>query len=219
MCACFPAPALARVPTPISPRSRTSLLYAEPGGRLLRLRRELAVMLSRSRGLAVTPDNLMVTRSIEQAIDLVARALLAPGDVVVVESFGYPPAWNVLKLAGAHLVPLPLDDDGLDVGALEQLLSQLTVRAVLLTPHHSFDDRLCRRAALRLANSRCVACDHRGTTTTTNHYAASRCCRSPPAPVAPMIYVGSLANLPHRNQHGLVAAPPLVLSARAARSQ
>src|ERR1700722_13420992 len=66
-----------------------------------RLRAELATMLSRMRGLAATSNNVMITRSIEQGIDLVARCLLAPADVVVVEAFGYPPAWSVLNLAGA----------------------------------------------------------------------------------------------------------------------
>src|SRR5689334_2601304 len=95
-------------------------------------------MLSRTRGLTATPHNLMVTRSIEQAIDLVARALLAPGDVVAVEQWGYPPAWNVLRLAGARLVPLPLDGDGLVVESLEALVARERVRAVFLTPHHQF---------------------------------------------------------------------------------
>src|SRR4029079_13678557 len=84
------------------------------------------------------PGNVMVTRSIEQAIDLVARTLLAPGDAVAVEAFGYPPAWNVLRLAGATLVPLPVDDDGLDVDALEALLARRPLRAVFVTPHHQF---------------------------------------------------------------------------------
>ena len=134
----FPARALARAfRRAIGPRGRIALGAPDPCGHV-RLRCELASMLARSRGLAVTSDNLMVTRSIEQAIDLVARTLLAPGDAVVVEEFGYPPAWSVLKLAGAELLPLPLDADGLDVSALEQLLSRRRIRAVFLTPHHQF---------------------------------------------------------------------------------
>jgi GntR family transcriptional regulator/MocR family aminotransferase len=196
----FPARALARAfRRAISPRSRAALSYAEPCGHI-RLRRELAVMLSRSRGLAVTPDNLMVTRSIEQAIDLVARTLLKPGDVVVVEAFGYPPAWNVLKLAGAHLVPLPLDDDGLDVGALEQLLSQLTVRAVFLTPHHQFPTTsvMSPRRRARLAE---LALRHRFAIIEDDYDHEFHYAGKPVLPIAAgagaanTIYVGSLANL------------------------
>jgi GntR family transcriptional regulator/MocR family aminotransferase len=196
----FPARALARAfRRAISPRSRAALNYAEPCGHI-RLRRELAVMLSRSRGLAVTPDNLMVTRSIEQAIDLVARTLLKPGDVVVVEAFGYPPAWNVLKLAGAHLVPLPLDDDGLDIGALEQLLSQLTVRAVFLTPHHQFPTTsvMSPRRRARLAE---LALRHRFAIIEDDYDHEFHYAGKPVLPIAAgagranTIYVGSLANL------------------------
>src|SRR5258706_12646509 len=134
----FPAQALARAfRRAIGQRGRSIVGYADLCGHL-GLRGELASMLARSRGLVVTPDNLMITRSIEQAIDLVARTLLSPGDVVAVEAFGYPPAWNVLKLAGARLVPLRLDAEGLDVDALEAALAGQRIRAVFLTPHHQF---------------------------------------------------------------------------------
>ena len=156
----FPAQALARAfRRAIGQRGRNQIAYADLCGHL-RLRSELATMLARSRGLAVTPDNLMITRSIEQAIDLVARTLLSPGDVVAVEAFGYPPAWNVLKLAGARLVPLPLDGEGLDVDALETLLSRENVRAVFLTPHHQFPTTavMSRSRRARLAD---LALQHR----------------------------------------------------------
>jgi GntR family transcriptional regulator/MocR family aminotransferase len=196
----FPAPALARAfRRAISPRSRSSLSYAESCGHH-RLRRELATMLSRSRGLAVTADNLMITRSIEQAIDLVARTLLAPGDVVAVEAFGYPPAWNVLRLAGAHLVPIPLDDDGLDVGALETLLSQRTVRAVFLTPHHQFPTTsvMSPRRRSRLAE---LALRHRFAIIEDDYDHEFHYAGKPVLPIAAgagranTVYIGSLANL------------------------
>lgn len=146
----FPAAAMARAfRRAIGQRSRAVLTYADPCGHP-RLRQELAAMLARTRGLPVAPDNLMITRSIEQAIDLVARMLLRPGDVVVVEAFGYPPAWSVLKLAGARLMPLPLDEDGLDVNALETLLAQQQVRAVFLTPHHQFPTAVVMSHAKRM---------------------------------------------------------------------
>jgi GntR family transcriptional regulator/MocR family aminotransferase len=196
----FPARTFARAfRRAIGPHSRTPLSYGDPCGHM-RLRRELAAMLSRSRALAVTPENLMVTRSIEQAIDLVARTLLAPGDVVAVEAFGYPPAWNVLKLAGAQLVPLPLDDNGLDVMALEALLTQRPIRAVFVIPHHQFpttsvmsQQRRARLAELALRHRFAIIeddYDHEF------HYAGK-----PVLPIAAgagyanTVYIGSLANL------------------------
>jgi len=212
----FPAAALARAfRRTIGPRSRALLGQSDACGHA-RLRRELAAMLARSRGLAVTPQNLMVTRSIEQAIDLVARTLLAPGDVVAVEAFGYPPAWNVLKLAGAQLVPLPLDRDGLDVGALEALLSERSVRAVFLTPHHQFPTGsvMPARRRARLAD---LAVRHRFAIIEDDYDHEFHYAGKPVLPIAAgdgrgnVVYVGSLANLLAPGiSTGFVVAPPAV---------
>jgi GntR family transcriptional regulator/MocR family aminotransferase len=212
----FPARALARAfRRAIEQKGRVLLTYSHACGHE-RLRRELAAMLARTRGLAASSENLMVTRSIEQAIDLVARALIAPGDVVAVEAWGYPPAWNVLRLAGARLVPLPLDEDGLVVESLETLLAHERVRAVFLTPHHQFPTASvmapARRARLaRLALERGFAIieddyDHE------LHYAGK-----PILPIASgagranVVYVGSLSNLLAPGiGAGFVVAPPRV---------
>jgi GntR family transcriptional regulator/MocR family aminotransferase len=212
----FPARPLARAfRRAIEHRGRALLTTNDPCGHE-RLRVELSTMLSRTRGLAATPETIMVTRSIEQGIDLVARTLLAPGDVVAVEAFGYPPAWSVLRLAGARLVPLPLDHNGLDVDALETLLTRERVRAVFLTPHHQFpttsvmsQERRVRLARLALAHGFAIIeddYDHEF------HYAGK-----PVLPIAAgsgranVVYVGSLSNLLAPGiSTGFVVAPPPV---------
>ena len=212
----FPAQALARAfRRAISPRSRTLGGNSDCCGHI-RLRTELAAMLARSRGLSVTPDNLMVTRSIEQAIDLVARALLAPGDTVVVEEFGYPPAWNVLRLAGATLLPLPLDESGLDVDALEQLLERQSIRAVFLTPHHQFPTTSVM-SAKRRERLAALACRHRFAIIEDDYDHEFHYAGKPVLPIAAgdgrgnVVYVGSLANLLAPGiSTGFVVAPPAV---------
>lgn len=72
------------------------------------------------------------------ALDLLARSLLKPGDMVAVEAFGYRPAWDALRLAGAELHPILVDEKGLDVDGLQRLLRQTPVRAVYVTPHHQY---------------------------------------------------------------------------------
>jgi GntR family transcriptional regulator/MocR family aminotransferase len=220
----FPARILARAfRRAIGPRSRAALGYTDPCGHM-RLRRELAAMLARSRALAVTPDNLMVTRSIEQAIDLVARTLLAPGDVVAVEAYGYPPAWNVLRLAGAQLVPLPLDDDGLDVGALEALLAQRSIRAVFLTPHHQFPTTSVM-SAQRRARVAELALQHRFAIIEDDYDHEFHYAGKPVLPIAAgigqanTVYVGSLANLlaPGMSTAFVVAPPPVFERLRSLR--
>ncbi|WP_437308781.1 PLP-dependent aminotransferase family protein [Sorangium sp. So ce388] len=111
--------------------------YADPRGHE-RLRAALAAMLSAVRGLAAGPESVLVTRGSQMAIDLVARALLAPGDAVAVESYGYRPAWEALRLGGARLVPVPVDAAGLSVDALAELADRERLRAVYVTPHHQY---------------------------------------------------------------------------------
>jgi GntR family transcriptional regulator / MocR family aminotransferase len=134
----FPTAALSRAfRTALRRHGRRLLSYGDPRGHE-DLRRGLSTMLAYSRGLTVEPENVMVTRGSQQAIDLVARALLSPGDVVAVEALGNPATWTALGLAGAEMKPLPVDDEGLDVEALVTLLEKHTVRAVYVTPHHQF---------------------------------------------------------------------------------
>lgn len=118
-------------------RGTPVLDYGDPRGHP-RLRSALAQMVSATRGLAATTDSLMVTRGSQMAIDLVARALLSPGDAVAVEELGYPAAWASLKLAGARLFPIPLDREGLQVDALEKIAAREKLRAIYVTPHHQY---------------------------------------------------------------------------------
>ncbi|MFL5274459.1 MAG: PLP-dependent aminotransferase family protein, partial [Anaeromyxobacteraceae bacterium] len=76
---------------------------------------------------------------------------LAPGDAVAVEAFGYRPAWDALRLAGARLVPVPVDEQGLHVAALAALHARQRVRAVYLTPHHQYPTTVALSPARRLS--------------------------------------------------------------------
>jgi len=183
----------------IGPRVRLLAAGAGPCGHM-RLREQLAAMLAHLRGLPVTADNVMITRSIEQAIDLVARLLLAPGDVVAVEAMGYPPAWNVLRLTGARLVPLPIDGEGLDIDALETLVARERIRAVFLTPHHQFPTTVVMSAARR-ARIAALALRHRFAIIEDDYDHEFHYASRPVLPIAAgtgganVIYIGSLANL------------------------
>ena len=67
---------------------------------------------------ATADDDVLVTHGSQQALDLVVRAAVEPGDAVVVADPAYVGALQVLRLAGAAIVGVPCDDDGLDVGML-----------------------------------------------------------------------------------------------------
>lgn len=140
---------------------RSPLDYGDPCGHP-RLREALAVMLAAVRGLPAQPDNVLITRGSQMALDVIGRALLSPGDLVAVESMGYRPAWGALRQAGAHLVPLPVDEQGLSVDALAELAARRPVKAVYLTPHHQYPTTALlgagrRMALLDLARARRIA--------------------------------------------------------------
>ncbi len=123
--------------------------YGDPRGHV-GLRRALAEMLSTTRGIPVGPDDVVVTRGSQMALDLVARALVRPGDVVAVEALGNRATWTALRLAGAELHPLPVDSAGLDVSALAELAARRRIRAVYLTPHHQFPTTVVMPATRRM---------------------------------------------------------------------
>ncbi|NUP04731.1 MAG: PLP-dependent aminotransferase family protein [Polyangiaceae bacterium] len=139
-----PASALGRAYRRIvtAPRSAELFGYGDPRGEPA-LRNALAETLSRTRGLAVGSDDLVVTRGSQMALYLAARAVVRPGDRVAVEALGYRPAWLALRHAGAELVPVAVDGGGIDVDALEAAVERCAaegrkLRAVYLTPHHQY---------------------------------------------------------------------------------
>jgi GntR family transcriptional regulator / MocR family aminotransferase len=131
-------------------RSVELLAYGDPEGHPA-LRFALASMLASTRGLAVSADDVVVTRGSQMALTLVARALVRPGDVVAVEEIGYRPAWEAFRAAGATVVPVPVDADGLDVDALKDRVRRTAIRAIYVTPHHQYPTTVTLKAARRLS--------------------------------------------------------------------
>lgn len=126
------------------------LNYGDPRGHAS-LRTALRGLLREQRGLDVEDDGIVITRGSQMGLALSARALFKPGDLVAVEALGYQPAWEALRSAGARLVPVPVDDGGLDVDALGKLCERKPVRGVYLTPHHQYPTMVTLSAGRRLA--------------------------------------------------------------------
>ncbi len=146
----FPFGALARAYRRALRSAGASCLgYASPLGHE-RLRAALVAMLGAKRGLALGPDELMVTRGSQMALDLCAQVLLEPGSVVAVEDPGYPPAWRSFRARGAELLGLPVDAEGVSVEALQRACAKRPVRALYLTPHHQYPTAVTMSAARRL---------------------------------------------------------------------
>jgi GntR family transcriptional regulator / MocR family aminotransferase len=121
-------------PLPLWELRRSRLEDATYGGRgSLRLQREIARFLGLSRSVVCAPDDVVVTVGAQQAVDLVARVLVAPRSVVAMEDPGY---FAVRRLFGTHRAVVrgvPVDDEGLVVDALPA-----DARLVYVTPSHQF---------------------------------------------------------------------------------
>jgi GntR family transcriptional regulator / MocR family aminotransferase len=97
------------------------------------LREELASFLRRSRGLAVTPDQILITRGVTSGLGMLTTALVRPGDRVGVEEPGYPKAREVLARAGATVVSCRVDAAGIVPSELPDGL-----RLLYTTPAHQY---------------------------------------------------------------------------------
>ncbi|HJU38278.1 MAG TPA: PLP-dependent aminotransferase family protein [Tahibacter sp.] len=111
------------------------------------LRTAIAEHLKRSRAVVCDPSQVIVVSGSQQALDLVARVLIEPGDAIAIEDPSYQGAKEVLRAAGARIEPVAVDRDGLDAARLSD-----DARMAFVTPSHQFPTgailNLARRQAL-----------------------------------------------------------------------
>ncbi|WP_432093162.1 PLP-dependent aminotransferase family protein [Streptomyces sp. bgisy100] len=86
------------------------------------------------RGLSTGPDDLLITTGSQQALTLIATAMLEPGDVVLVEDPCYLAALQCFGFSGARVVPVPTDDDGIVPAALEEIVAREQAKLLYLVP-------------------------------------------------------------------------------------
>jgi GntR family transcriptional regulator/MocR family aminotransferase len=113
------------------------------------LRQQVADRIRAARGIARSPDQIVVTCGAQQALDICARLLLDPGDRIVVEDPGYPAAHAAFAATGAKVIHVPVDAEGLNPSALPR--QSVPVRAIYVTPSHQFPTGAVMSAARRYA--------------------------------------------------------------------
>jgi DNA-binding transcriptional MocR family regulator len=113
-------------------RGFNALGYAPAEGTPL-LREQIARDLV-ERGVPARAEEVIVTSGSQQGLDLIARALLNPGDTLLVEPTTYAGAIDLFTLAGARLVPVPMDGEGPDLNALDRLVRP-EVKGLYLMPN------------------------------------------------------------------------------------
>ncbi|MDO8373948.1 MAG: aminotransferase class I/II-fold pyridoxal phosphate-dependent enzyme, partial [Polaromonas sp.] len=87
------------------------------------LREQLAAFMG-SKGVSVAPDGLIVTTGSQQALDLLGKTMIDPGDKVIVEGPTFLATIQCFRLYGADLVSAPVDANGVDTDALEKLMAE-----------------------------------------------------------------------------------------------
>lgn len=124
--------------------------YGDPRG-VFALREALAGFSVHQRGLAASPEEVIVTRGSQMAIFLAASAVVAPGQSVAVETPGYPFAWSAFRAAGARVMGVPVDENGINVEHLARIAECTPeLRAVYVTPHHQYPTTVTLGAGRRL---------------------------------------------------------------------
>jgi GntR family transcriptional regulator/MocR family aminotransferase len=148
------------------------LLFA---GRFFPLRQAVADYLGRARGVRCAAEQVVIVSGAQQALDILARLVLNPGDEVVVETPGYRDAFTLFQLHGARLVGLPVDDHGLPV---DRIPADCRARLAFVTPTHQFPKGGTMPLARRLA---LLGWARGGGVAVEDDYDGDLCQRAPPA--------------------------------------
>ena len=87
-----------------------------------------------NKGVTVQPDGLIVTTGSQQALDLIGKTMINPGDKVIVEAPTFLATIQCFRLYGAHVIGAPTDADGVDTDKLEALIAEHKPKLVYLIP-------------------------------------------------------------------------------------
>jgi GntR family transcriptional regulator/MocR family aminotransferase len=121
----------------------------EHGG--VEFRKMISQMLNHQRGMHIHENEISITRGSQMGMFLTAQSLLTSGDHIIVEDPGYQPAWQAFEYAGATLLPVPVDQEGISIEAIERLVAQhQNIKAIYITPHRQYPTTVTLSLSRRL---------------------------------------------------------------------
>ncbi|WP_294230050.1 PLP-dependent aminotransferase family protein [uncultured Chryseobacterium sp.] len=113
-------------------------------------KQHLSKYLNLSRGLPISKNNLLITRSTEMSIYIVSRILLSEGDTVLVGALSYFSVNMIFQKAGVKIESVPIDHEGINVEEVRKVCRQKKIRMLYLTPHHHYPTTVTLNAQRRL---------------------------------------------------------------------
>ncbi|MCD0479733.1 PLP-dependent aminotransferase family protein [Chryseobacterium sp. LC2016-29] len=113
-------------------------------------KKNLSQFLNLSRGLPISKNNLLITRSTEMSIYIVSEILLSAGDVVLVGELSYFSVNMIFQKAGVKIQPISIDDEGINVEEVREACKKQKIRMLYLTPHHHYPTTVTLSAKRRL---------------------------------------------------------------------
>ena len=128
--------------------TRSVLGYGDPQG-YRPLREAIAAHLAAARGINAVPEQVVITSGAQQALDLTARIFITPGDTVLTEEPCYLEARGAFEAAGANIIPVPVDGEGIDIAGVPAAGAR--AKLVYVTPSHQYPLGVTMSLSRRLA--------------------------------------------------------------------
>ncbi|MXS71639.1 aminotransferase class I/II-fold pyridoxal phosphate-dependent enzyme [Flavobacteriaceae bacterium W22] len=113
-------------------------------------KQNLSKYLNLSRGLPISKNNLLITRSTEMSIYIVSEILLSQGDTVLVGELSYFSVNMIFQKAGVKIQSIPIDEEGINVDEVRKICKKQKIRMLYLTPHHHYPTTVTLSAQRRL---------------------------------------------------------------------
>lgn len=113
-------------------------------------KQNLSQYLNLSRGLPISKNNLLITRSTEMSIYIVSEILLSESDTVIVGELSYFSVNMIFQRTGVKICSAPIDEDGINVEEVRRICEKQKIRMLYLTPHHHYPTTVTLSAARRL---------------------------------------------------------------------
>ncbi|WP_288628210.1 PLP-dependent aminotransferase family protein, partial [uncultured Citrobacter sp.] len=130
----FPHRVLKKIQDRLARRLRPAFLTYDAAGGVSELKEALADYLRTARGVRCSPDQILITEGIHQALDLVTRALCNPGDSAWIEEPGYWGIKNILRINAVNFSAIPVDEQGM----IPPGPTEPAPKLIFVTPSHQY---------------------------------------------------------------------------------